>query len=197
LKEEMFPMKSKNMSFWALALALLISACVGKAQYNQKHERVSLLNSPVDEKTVVRLFYDPAGDYFHKPLVFRVVQEGNPLLNTAPIREEGRTAYISLLEMHDLVEKLVQADLAWQESERVAVLESYKKLPVSDEMEVLVAFSHGMARAQINPKTICRTLKPLDAALRTPRALWEFQGFRFNYKCKVPGFKPDAYPDHY
>jgi hypothetical protein len=91
----------------------------------------------------------------------------------------------------------VHTDLAWQESEAVEALGSYKKLPVSDDMEILVAFANGTAKAQITPKTICRTLKPLDAALKTPRALWEFQGFRLNYGCKVPGFKPDAYPDHY
>jgi hypothetical protein len=190
-------MRSKSVSLCALAFALLVAAAGGRAQSNQRQERVSVLNSPVDEKTVVRFFYDPTGDYFHKPLVFRVVEADNPLLNTAPIREEGRTAYISLPEMRDLVQSLTRSGLGWQESETVEVLGSYKKLPVSDDMEILVVFSNRTAKAQIAPKTICRTLRPLDAALKTPRALWEFQGFRLNYGCKVPGYKPDAYPDHY
>jgi len=189
-------MMLKSMRFCVLALALLVAAGGVMAQSNQKHERVSIPNSAVDEKTAVRFFYDPAGDYFHKPLVFRVVEEGSPLLNTAPIREEGRTACISLPEMRDLVQKLVHTDLPWHESGAVEVLGSYKNLPVSDEMELLVVVSNGTLRTQITPKAICRILKPLDATLKTPRALWEFQGFQLNYGCKVPGFKPGAYPDH-
>jgi hypothetical protein len=142
-------------------------------------------------------FFDPPGEYFHKPLVLCVVKEGDPLLNTAPIREEGRTAYVSLSEMRELVQRLGRLDLAWQESETVEALGSYKNLPVFDDMETLIAFSHGTAKAHIAPKIICRTLQPLDAALKTPRALWELQIFRLNYGCKVPGFKADAYPDHF
>ena len=193
-------MISKSMSFWALALVFLLVAGGGRAQSNQKHERVSVLNSPIDEKTVVRFFYQPPGDYLHAPLVFHVVEEGNPLLNTAPMREEGRTAYISLPEMRELVQALAHSNLAWRESETVELLGSYKKLTLAgvglDNMEALVVLSNGTAKAQIAPKAICKTLKPLDAALKTPRALWESQGFRLNYGCKVPGFKHDAYPDH-
>jgi hypothetical protein len=189
-------MSLKGLSFWALALVVLTGSA-GETLSRQKREGTSVLNSPVNDKTVVRFFYDPPGDYFHKPLVFRVVDQGDPLLNTASVREEGRTAYISLKEMHDFVQRLVHTDLAWQESKTPEALGPYKELPVSDEMEILVAFSNETAKAQITPKTICKVLKPLDAALETPRALWEFQGFRLNYGCKVPGFKPDAYPDHY
>ncbi len=190
-------MISKNGGFWILVIALLFATSAGLAQSNLKYDHASVLNSPVDEKTAVRFFYDPPGEYFHKPLVFRVAKEGDPLLNTAPIREEGRTAYISVSEMRELVQRLGRLDLAWQESETVEALGSYKNLPVFDDMEILVALSHGTAKAHITPKTICRTLRPLDAALKTPRALWELQIFRLNYGCKVPGFQPDAYPDHY
>ncbi len=190
-------MISKSRSFWALALTFLLAAGGGSAQSNQKHQRLSVLNSAVDEKTVVRFFYQPPGDYLHAPLVFRVVEEGNPLLNTAPMREEGRTAYISLSEMRELVQALARSNLAWQESETIELLGSYKKLDLAFiGMEIFVGNSKGTARARVVPKAICKTLKPLDAALKTPRALWEFQGFRLNYGCKVPGFNHEAYPDH-
>ena len=191
----------RTVRFCLLAFALLGAACGKKAQTNQKHERVSVLGSPVEMKTVVRLFYYPAGDHIRIPLLFRVVKEGDPLLNTAPMLEEGRTAYISLAEMHDIVQALTRSGLGWKESETVEALGSYKDLTLAgiglDTMEVRVVSSGGTAIAQISPKAICVTLKPLDAALKTPRALWEFQGFQLNYGCKVPGFKPDAYPDHY
>jgi hypothetical protein len=193
-------MISKSMNFSALALAFLFVAGGGGAQSNQKHERVSILRSPTDEKTVVRFFYQPPGDYFHAPLVFRAVQEGNALLNTGPMREEGRNAYISVAEMRELVQTLTHSNLAWQESETVETLGSYKKLSLDgvglDDMDVRVVLSNGTTKAQIAPKAICKNLKALNSALKTPRAIWEFQGFRLNYGCKVPRFKPDAYPDH-
>ncbi len=189
----------KSLSSWALAL-VVFTVSTGKMLSSQKREGASVLNSPVDENTAIRFFYQPTGDYFHAPLVFRVVEEGNTLLNTAPMREEGRTAYISLSEMRELIRRPDLADLAWHESETVEALGSYKKLGVAgtglDTMEIFVGSSKGTARAKVLPKAICKTLKPLDAALKTPRALWEFQGFRLNYGCKVPGFKYDAYPDH-
>jgi len=99
-----------------------------------------------------------------------------------------------------LVQALAHSNLAWQESETVEILGSYKKLMLAgvglDDMDVRLVLTNGTAKAQIAPKAICKTRKPLDAALKTPRALWEFQGFRLNYGCKVPGFKHDAYPNH-
>jgi len=193
-------MMSKSMSFWALPLIFPLVVGGGWAQLGQKHKQVSFLNSAVDEKTVVRFFYYPAGDYIRIPLLFRVVEEDNPVLNTAPMREEGRTVYISLPEMRNLVQALTRSGLGWEETEAVEVLGSYKDLTRAgiglDTMDVRVVTAKGTAKADISPRAICMILKPLDAALKTPRPLWEFQGFRLNYGCKVPGFKPHSYPDH-
>jgi len=194
-------MLSKTFGFWALVLVALITLSAGQMQSSQKREGTSVLNSPVDEHTVVRFFYQPAlGGYFHFPLVFRAVEESDPLLNTAPMREEGRTAYISPPEMRELVERLAQMDLAWRESDVVEALGPFKELQRAgiglDNMEIFVGCSKGTARTTIAPKTICKTLTPLDNALKSPRAVWELQLFRLGYDCKVPGFKYDAYPDH-
>lgn len=192
-------MISRRVSFWALALLFLMVAGGCKAPSYQTHERVSVLESPVDKKTVVRFFYYPAGEYIRIPLLFRVVEDGNPRLNTAPMREEGRTAYVSLSEMRDLVNGLIRSGLGWQESETADVLGLYKDLTLAgiglDTMDVRLVSSKGTAKAEISPKAICMILKPLDAALKTPRALWEFQGFRLGYGCKVPGFKYGAYAE--
>jgi hypothetical protein len=187
----------RSMNYCAVALALLVWAGTGEPQSNQKRERVSVLDSPVDKKTAVRFFYDPPGDYFHKPLVFHLAEDGSPVLNTAPVHEEGRIAYISVSEMRALVNSLAHTRLAWRESKTVEVLGSFKSLPVSDDMEILVTFANGTAKAEISPKAICATLRPLDAVLKTPRALWEFQLLRLDDGCEVPGFKAEAYPDHF
>src|SRR5260370_4583671 len=141
-------MKCKSRSWWVLAVTFLPAAGRGSAQPNQKHQRLSVLNSAVDEKTVVRFFYQPPGDYLHAPLVFRVVEEGNPLLNTAPMRGEGRTAYISLSEMRELVQALARSNLAWPDSVTIELLGSYKKLDLAFiGMEIFVGNSNSTPRA--------------------------------------------------
>lgn len=189
-------MGSKSITLLGVALILLMAGKLHLPQSSPASDRRLVLNSPVDEKTAVRFFYDPAGDYFHVPLIFRGVGHGDPLLDTAPMSAEGRTAFVSLAEMRQLTEALARSGLAWQESESTAVLGSYKALPVSNDMEVLIAYSKAKAVARIPAASICKTLEPLDSALKSPRGLWEFQGFRLNYDCKVAGFKKNAYPDH-
>jgi len=179
--------------FW---LGLVVLMSTASLSFRQTVNKRNVLNSPVDENAIVRFFYQPEGDYFHFPLVFRAVDQKDPRLNTAPMFVESRTAYISFSELRQLMQELAHSDLSWQESEKVEVLGSFKKLEITDNMEITVVSSKGTARATLNPKEICKTLMPLDSGLKTPRALWEFQGFRLNYGCKVPRFKYDAYPDH-
>ncbi len=187
------------MRFTILVLALLATVGAGMAQSSQKQERISVLNSPVDGRTAVRFFFQPAGGYFHYPLLFRVGEEGSPLLNSAPMQEEGRTAYISLSEMRELVQLLGRSSLVWQESQVVEVFGPSKKLGLAgvglDTMDVRVLTTAGTAKAEVSPKAICAILNSLDSALKTPRALWEFQGFRINYGCKVSEFKYGEYTD--
>jgi hypothetical protein len=159
-----------------------------------------VLNSPVDEAAIVRFFYYPPGDYFHFPLVLRAVKPTSSLLDTAPMREEGRTAYISLADMQRLVRALSRSDLVWKHTAAVEPLGPFKKLALTgigvSTMQILVENSNGTATALVAPKNICQTLAPLDSAFSLPRVLWEFQLLRWGYHCRVPGFKRDAYPDH-
>ncbi|MHB8486278.1 MAG: hypothetical protein ACYDCM_11225 [Candidatus Acidiferrales bacterium] len=186
----------KGSSPRALGLILLMAAGAGVLGSQWIPSKKLLLECPADETAAIRFFYNSGPDYFHFPLIFRAVSQGDPRLNTAPMGVEGRTAYISRTEMRQLIQKLAHSDASWQESEKVEALGSFKQLRSSDSMEILIVCSKGTTRAKVDPKTICETLKLLDSALKTPRALWEFQLFRQGYGCHVPGFNPDAYPDH-
>lgn len=179
---------------WWLLLAALTSTT--SLSFHQTVEKKSVLDCPVDENTAVRFFYHDEENYFHFPLIFRPVMLGDPRLNTAPMGTEGRSAYISPEEMRQLLQGLRHSDLSWQESEKTEVLGSFKRLHWSDSMEILIVCSKGTARTNLDPKKICETLKPLDSAVKTLRALWEFQLYRITYGCKVPGFDFHAYPDH-
>jgi hypothetical protein len=184
------------MGFGSLGLLVLITTTAGGMQASQKSGAPLLLTTPGEEETVARFFYNPPGDYFHKPLVFRVVKAGDPRLATAPVLLEGRTAYITGGEMRQLIEGLGRAGLSWRISEKVEPLGSFHHLLIGD-VEIRVVSPKGTAVANLHPKRLCTTLQPLDHALATPRALWEFQLFRAQDGCKVPGFNYQAYPDHW
>jgi hypothetical protein len=107
----------------------------------------------------------------------------------------GRTAYISQSEMKQLLARLAQPPLQWDESTKIESFESYKTIELDRRMHVKILSINGTAKSSISPNDICATLSRLESALQTPRALWEFQLFQMGYQCHVATFNPDAYPD--
>jgi hypothetical protein len=198
LAKNLVPILLKRFGLCVLTLIALAAIGTAGPQSQTTARGKSLFEVSVNESTAVRFFYDEDNEYFHFPLIFRAVSATDPRLNTAPMGFEGRTAYILTTEMQQLLQELGASNLPWQGSKDVEALGSFKKIRNStDTMEIMVVSSKGTARAKIDPKTICESLEPLDPALKTPRALWEFQIFRIEYDCQVPGFVPDAYPDHF
>jgi hypothetical protein len=177
---------------WALVIAL-IGTSLSFSQATEGHDSLTL---PADKSTIVRFFYLPAEDYLHPALIFRVAREKDPQLNTAPINRLGRTPYISLAEMQDLLQRLAHSGLSWHESRRVEVPGRIEPREMTDKVEIKIFSSEGTALTLSDPKKLCETLAPLDAALKQPRALWEFQLFRVDYNCVVPGFDRNAFPEH-
>jgi hypothetical protein len=150
----------------------------------------------VDKDTSIRFFFDP-GNYFHVPLIFRVAAPSDPRFNTAPLLPEGRTAFISVSEMQKMKQGLMRMGLSWQESKKEDVFGDALKIPSTYSMAITVISLKGTATSGFDPKKICENLAPLDSALTTPRALWEFQVFRAEYNCRIPGLNGKAYPDHW
>jgi hypothetical protein len=177
-------------------VAMLITAA--SLSYSQTLAKGKLQVAALDENTGVRFFYQPVdADYFHVPLVIHAVDPHDSRLNTAPMAAEGRVAYVSISDMRELLQALSQSKLSWQQSEKVEVFGSFKKLPITDTMEITVLSSKGTSQASLDSKNICETLQPIDSNLKAARAVWEFQRFRLNYRCSVPNFGFDSYPDHY
>jgi len=178
----------------SLLLVMLASAPWTSSQGANQHHALTLA---ADKDSVVRFFFVPAyNNYFHVALLFRVVEENDPRWNTAPLLDVGRTAYISLSEMQGLFAALSAEPLSWEESTKIEDLETYKTIRNDGRMDIKILSSGGTAKSGIPPKQMCETLTRFDPALRTPRALWEFQFFRRQFDCLVPNFDPKAYPDH-
>jgi hypothetical protein len=177
----------------SLLLVMLASAPWASSQVaNERHP----LTLAADKDSVVRFFFFPAhNNYFHVALLFRVVEENDPRWNTAPVFDVGRTAYISISEMRGLFAALSAEPLSWEESAKIEELETYKTIRNDGRMDIKILSSGGTAKSGIPAKQMCETLARLDPALRTPRALWEFQFFREQFDCRVPNFDIKAYPD--
>jgi hypothetical protein len=174
---------------WRLLLALGTLPSVAVAQ---AADPLRILNSPVGENTTVRFFFNP-GEAYHWPLVFHVVQSGDQRLNTMPKLREGIIAYITPLEMQHLLQRLEALQLSWNDTRKIEPLGSGFHPPIVYAMEITVLASRGTAKAEFAPPLICEDLAPLESALTSPRARWEFQFFRTTYDCKIPGYDPDAF----
>lgn len=178
---------------WPLLL-VAVAASLSALGHSTRAQKAPIFS--VDEKTAVRFFFQPDdGDYFHFPLVFSVVSEGDPRLNTAPMGEQGRMAYILSSEMRQMLEDLARSRLLWNPGPANS-LGSFKKLQKSRDMVITYVSLRASATASVEKNKICETLKALEPAIETPRALWELQRFELNYNCKVPDFNYHKYPDH-
>jgi len=180
---------------FSVLLVLLASAAWTSSRVSKERHPLTLV---ADKDSVVRFFFVPAFiGYFPYPVLFRVVEENDPRWNTAPLFDEGRTAYISLSEMRGLFAALSAEPLSWEESAKIEELETYKTIRNDGRMDIKILTSGGTAKSGISPKQKCETLAKFDAALRTPRALWEFRFFRRQFGCRVPNFDPKAYPNRF
>jgi hypothetical protein len=169
---------------------LLITVCGASGMRSQsKKSKDFVLSAPIGSDTAVRFFYYSGGDFGGGALLIRAVERGSPQLNTALAVKEGLVTYVSFDEMSKMTEGLAQLNLVWKESKKI---ERFKPFTVFDEpsvnAEIEVVGSTGTAKARLNGSRICEELGPLDSGLQTRRALLEFQEFRSETGCNVPGF---------
>jgi hypothetical protein len=176
-----------------MTMFALVSVCGAQALDNR-----SVLDARVDENTAVRIFYQPAaGDYFHEPLVFRVVRADDPKMGKSEVAEEGRLVFVHLSEMQSLLRALARSEASWRQSSKAEAFGSSHRLRAAGYLEITVVSQGGTATGTAESKGICGFLAKLDGAFTSPRALWEFQKFRWDDNCEVPGFNNDRFPDHY
>ena len=151
----------------------------------------------VHARTVVRFFFLPANSYAHPPLIFRVVPKDDKRLGTAPIENMGgRTSFISIEEMHNLIQVLQYSGLAWQQSRSAKPVSRIPNKEKTDRMEISIFFTDHPTQAYISAANLCQTLSGLDKVFIQPRALWEFHLYRVEYGCSVRNFNRSAYPQH-
>ena len=171
-------------------LALL---CAG-----QVAQKGGVLSAVADENTGVRFFYQhDIKDYFYPPLIVRVAGPGDPKMNTAPWGPEGRSVFVTLSEMQQLLGRLARSEASWRESDKVDAFGPSYEARGLDYLDITIVSAKGTARSGIGRNSVCKFLASLDSAITTPRALWELQWYRWVDECEVPRFNPKSYPDHH
>jgi hypothetical protein len=190
-------MSKTNCAARIISVLLVLLASAPRTSSQDANQR-NPLTLVADKDSVVRFFFFPDHDnYFHAPLLFRVVEENDPRWNTAPVTDQGRTAYISLPEMRAVFTALSAEPLSWEESTKIEELETFKTIRNDGRMDIKILSSGGTAKSGIPVKQMCETLARFDPVFRAPRALWEFQFFRQQFDCPVPNFDPMAYRNRY
>lgn len=179
----------------AIVVFILVLVASGSSQTARTNR---ILGASVDGKTGVRLFYQhDIKDYFYPPLIFRVVAPDDHRRNTAPLGPEGRYVSVTATEMQSLFKRLSQLNISWMETDQVQAFgPSYQAKGVGF-LDITVISPTGTAKGSIGRGDVCEELESLDPAIKTPRALWEFQMYRWFDDCAISGFDPRKYPDHW
>jgi hypothetical protein len=100
--------------------------------------------------------------------------------------------------MMGLTKGLLDLNLRWQESEvPVSLVFDLRpeSMPPPGHMQIIVTSSDRSAIAEHPLERLCTSLATLDRSFHSERIRWEFQRYRFNLGCDVPGFEKLRFAD--
>jgi hypothetical protein len=187
-------MNKKHTFTTLFCILILMANCFVFASQNASGESQEKLLNEATSNTVVRFFYVPPTSYLHPPLIFRVAPSGDLRLGGVPNGDaNGRTIYISMIDMQKVIAALSNSELIWERSQKPKRVEPPLDEELIDRMKITVFFSDRTFEAYVQPDKMCQALSELDFAFSQPGALWEFQLFRVQYGCQVQGFNRKAY----
>lgn len=176
--------------FSVFALALL--RCAG-----QMPTRNATLDAPVTAKTAVSFFwFGDMDSHFRSPINFYVVPDGDPKLHKVVVEATDHqwNAYISASEMQCLIDGLKAFGLRWVDSKGREMFKSGLARTDDGFLDITVVSSTATSKSYIRIARMCDQLSQLDSTMPTPRILWQFQLFRVDNGCRVPGYKNDVIP---
>ena len=157
----------------------------------QRTTKSAVLDAPVTEKTAVSFYWFGDEDsHFRLPINFYVVRDADDRLHRVKWNfPRFVSAFITASEMNELIGRLKGLNLEWFESKR---REEFKDgVDRTDGrmiLEIAVLSSNSTSRSGIRIAQMCDKLARLDSAMPTPRILWQFQTFRWDNGCEVPGY---------
>lgn len=179
---------------------LLLSSLVSLAAIatGQKPNQSAVLDSPVAESTAVSFFWIGDMDsHFRAPINFYAVSQSDRRFHTVsvgPFADHQWNAFISVSEMQRLMDGLKALDLRWVDSKGREAFKDAQKRTGTGFLDITVVSHDGTSKSYIRIARMCEELSQLDSAMPTPRILWQFQLFRVDNGCHVPGYNNSVIP---
>ena len=181
----------------ALAIACLVPGS-GSAQ-QAASDRV--LEAGIGPKTSVTFFW--VGDiYAHgrTPFTLRVAQNATEMYRVQPqsapthipvaerLAYEGINVYVSAEQMRAVLHQLSITEVPYGDWTVSSKREPILMGGTTDGLAVTVLASKKTYKTYIRVTRICDELSPFDALMPTEEIRWDFQSFRADFGCKIPGF---------
>jgi len=96
--------------------------------------------------------------------------------------------------MQGLIDGLKALDLSWVDSRgREGFINGLKRRD-SGFLDITVVSSKATSKTHIRIARMCDQLARLDPSMPSPRILWQFQLFRVDNGCDVPGYNNSIIP---
>lgn len=139
------------------------------------------------DDVALRFYYNPMvnePNLSPGPVIFLPVSSQDPRLGTRP----GWSLYITLADLRNVLEVLVNSHLAWKESDspRQLVVDPFAlPQPHHTSMEVAVSCPTGSAAAEVDAPRVCPLLSEVYGALANPRARQAFAHWTGSVDCVV------------
>ena len=163
----------------------------------QKPTKGVVLNSPITESTAISFFwFGDMESHFRSPVNFYVVSTTDRKFHTVSMGRSDHqwNAFISDADMRRLIDGLKALDLRWMDyKSREAFIDGLQRKDLG-LLEVTVVSNNATSKANIRIARMCDQLASLDPAIPSPRILWQFQLFRVDNGCLVPGYDNNVIP---
>jgi hypothetical protein len=169
--------------------SLLVTTLAG-----QSSGQSAVLDSPITESTAISFFW--IGDldsHFRDPMNFYAVSHTDRRFHTVSVDHQWN-AFISSSEMQGLIDGLKALHLDWVDSSGREEFVDYRKRNNDGFLDITVVASKSTSKARIRIARMCDQLARLDSAMSSPRILWQFQLFRVDNGCEVPGYNNSVVP---
>jgi hypothetical protein len=181
-----------------VGLVLLVSANADKVQSRQKTETRPHIHCGTEVGSVIRFFYkiriENPNDLRDFPLFFQAVADGDKRINTLGSEVSWRV-YLSSTEMQQLVQRLDNLGLTWQDFASAKPPIRFETPPAPHEMQVFVFCKDGSARGEVPNKKVCQALEPLDSIFQNYRDAGAFQSYREGFGCHIPRSKRQVFKE--
>lgn len=165
----------------------------------QRGQPSALLDAPITEETALSFFwFGDMDSHFRNPVNFFVVPHADQRLHKVEFTDfitDGQVnMFVSAEEMKRILDGLKALGLSWNDFKGREAFKPGRKRTDDGFLDITLVSPKATAKAYIRIARMCDELSRLDPAMPSPRILWQFQLFRVDNGCQVPGYDNSVVP---